>query len=168
MSTLRITCPACHATLEIDARHAGEEVECGSCFQVFVATDPNAKAKPGRPMAKPASTKPSSKRRDESDDDYPHDHIDLYDSLADDDSPSRRGGDGFGVAALVLGIVALPLSCCFILSGPVALVGLLLGVIGMSRRDGRGLAIAGVALNVIALLLTALVLLGWRAGRWFN
>ena len=40
---IRVTCPACHDTLEVDAEHVGREVECGSCLQPFTVEDPAKK-----------------------------------------------------------------------------------------------------------------------------
>lgn len=70
---------------------------------------------------------------------------------------------GVAVASLILGIGALFVSLGPVIgwfSIPFALVGLVLGVIGISRAsrgfEGRGLAIAGVVTSVIALLVSLL------------
>lgn len=75
MPNIRVNCPACRALLELDAAHAGTEVECGSCLQVFVA---NALA-PRTPGAIPG-VPPPQKRNDK--------HDDKHDEPRDD----KRGG----------------------------------------------------------------------------
>ena len=40
MASIRVTCPMCGKLLEVGAEHAGQEVECGECLQVFVAEVP--------------------------------------------------------------------------------------------------------------------------------
>ena len=48
MANIRVSCPTCKAELEIDAQYVGQEVECGSCLQVFVAQDPAAAPPPSK------------------------------------------------------------------------------------------------------------------------
>ena len=69
-------------------------------------------------------------------------------------SPQPR--NGLGVTALVLGIIAL-LFCWTVVAGVLAIVGLVLGIIGMGRaRRGqatnRGVALAGTIISALALL----------------
>ncbi len=62
-------------------------------------------------------------------------------------SSSSNGGNGFSIAALVIGILGL-----FVLGwlfGPLAII---FGAIGMSR-GGRGMAIAGLILGILDLIL---------------
>src|SRR6187402_1718875 len=108
MATIRVKCPTCNAELEIDDRHLGEEVECGSCLQTFTPEDPKAKKKPykmRRPADEDEDDRPRRRsRRDDDDDDY-------------DYSPPRRGsggggGNGLGLVSLILGISSFPLVCC--------------------------------------------------------
>src|SRR5438105_705665 len=40
MAKIRVTCPACQDTLEVDEGLVGKEVECGSCLQPFTVEDP--------------------------------------------------------------------------------------------------------------------------------
>ena len=40
MANIRVTCPACKTTLEIDKKFEGEEIECGNCLEVFKAERP--------------------------------------------------------------------------------------------------------------------------------
>lgn len=50
MAKIRVRCPACDSDLEIDEAFEGQEVECGSCLNVFSArrTDPLAGTDPPR------------------------------------------------------------------------------------------------------------------------
>jgi predicted Zn finger-like uncharacterized protein len=43
MANVRVHCPTCNAELEIDDRYLGQEVECGSCLETFVAEEPKKK-----------------------------------------------------------------------------------------------------------------------------
>lgn len=110
MKTIRVTCPACKATLEVDADQVGTEVECSECFQVFKAKGGKSKDTPSS-RGKPASTRPRRRRED---DDYEHDReIEEYDEddYDPDESRSRRrrasgipsaaGTFGFGLLAFL-------------------------------------------------------------------
>ena len=76
MATVRVTCPTCSAELEIDEKHVGQEVECGSCQQVFVSAPPEGKKKPYR-MRRSDHDEDDDRRprrrsrRDDDDDDRP-------------------------------------------------------------------------------------------------
>ena len=59
-------------------------------------------------------------------------------------------GNGFAVASLILGIVALLSSCSLILTIPCAVVGLILGIIGKNKGAG-GMAVAGIVLSALGL-----------------
>jgi len=70
--------------------------------------------------------------------------------------------NGMGIAALVLGVLAL-LTGFFIIGGLFGLVAIVLGIIGSRRAKrglatNRGMAITGVILGVIGVLLTVAVL----------
>ncbi|HEY1922245.1 MAG TPA: DUF308 domain-containing protein [Tepidisphaeraceae bacterium] len=73
----------------------------------------------------------------------------------------QKGTSGFGIAALILGIIAAIF--CWIpflglLSVPVAALGLLIGIIGflvsmLGRRSGVGMPVAGSMISLIAIVL---------------
>ncbi|MBB4854688.1 hypothetical protein HNP40_002075 [Mycobacteroides chelonae] len=77
--------------------------------------------------------------------------------------PPPAPKNGVGVSALVVGIVAILLSCTVFggfLGGCVAVV---LGIVGLlrvkrSEADNRGVAIGGIALGALAVLLSTLIL----------
>lgn len=86
MPTIRVTCPMCNVELELDAAHAGQEIECGSCLQVFVAEETPRKNQLRRVDDDEddrgrRSRRSRRSRRD--DDDY-------------DDRPRRRQYDDYG------------------------------------------------------------------------
>ena len=75
-------------------------------------------------------------------------------------------GNGLAVGALVVGIIALLTALpmfFFWLAGPLALIGLVLGLFGLraSRRGAgsRGLALGGVATSLVALALSVVGLI---------
>src|SRR6187401_201743 len=130
MANIRVTCPTCGKMLEVGAEHAGQEVECGECFQVFVAEGPPKPKIKGvlTPSAPPGVKGKTKRRRKDDDDDYDHDHeTDEYDD--DDYEPPRRrrgagGGGGTAMVGVTVGILALLTSCC-------PLTGIGLGVLAM-------------------------------------
>ena len=71
-----------------------------------------------------------------------------------------KPGEGFGVASLVLGIIALVLNltiCCippiFILTIILVLLSIIFGFIGIGKKGGRGQGVAGVICSVVAVLI---------------
>src|SRR6266705_1062706 len=66
-------------------------------------------------------------------------------------APPRRRG--LGVAALVLGVSAIPLAFMCGVGLLPGLAGLALGVVAAVRDQGRGQAIAGVVASVLALVI---------------
>jgi predicted Zn finger-like uncharacterized protein len=183
MANIRVTCPACNTQLEIGDEHAGQEVECGNCLQVFVAKGP-APEPPKEPVvfglppkSAPKESAPPKRRRrrDDDDDDYEHDR-DRRSRRDDDDYEydrrSRRGedtsgADGMAVAALVLGILSLPLVCCWWAGLPLAALAIIMGSLGMKSRTQGGLGTAGLVLGIISACLVAfLFMLSAGGGAW--
>jgi hypothetical protein len=74
---------------------------------------------------------------------------------------STNGGSGLAIASMVLGIVALVFSCCFVyLSIPCAIIGLILGAVSISgKKGGKGMAIAGVVCSIVSLIPSVIVIL---------
>jgi hypothetical protein len=161
MANIRVTCPACNTTLEIDKKNEGEEIECGNCLEVFKATkpkrgdgdDPKIVVILSSPVPKKKGTgRPAKRRRDE----------DEYDDDDDDYAPPpqrrRRGsgpGDGAATAALILSLVAFVGFCCWPMSGPFAVLAIVLGCAGLKSETNRALAVTGIVVGMI--VLTALV-----------
>ncbi|MDA3806098.1 MULTISPECIES: MmpS family transport accessory protein [unclassified Clavibacter] len=80
----------------------------------------------------------------------------------------RTNGNGLGLAALIVGIVALVGSVIPFLNyvtGFVAFVGLVLGVIALFLKNRRkGAAIAGTIISVVALILSVVLAVTYTAG----
>ena len=176
MANIRITCPTCGKALEVAAEFDGKEVECGECFQVFVAKGPGGgkirgapSARGSAPSSRPADKpKPPSRRRDEKDDDYEHDRKrDEYDD--DDYRPprrGRRGGDsasGTAVAGVVVGVLALLTSCCPVSGIGLGIVAMVLGAVGRKSPGSSGAATAAALLGSIAFLISVGLLAFWFA-----
>lgn len=70
----------------------------------------------------------------------------------------EKKSNGLGIASMVLGIIALLLSCCY--GGFLGIIGLILGIIVVTKQDvKKGTAIAGIITSGIALLLTLILLI---------
>ena len=96
----------------------------------------------------------------------------------------QGNGSGFGVAALVLGIMALLLCWIPYVNITCTVLAFILGIIGIAKSSGKGQAIAGVVLSVIAAIPTIFIMiflnaifgaLGWFGAHiddatnyWFN
>ncbi len=55
-----------------------------------------------------------------------------------------EGGVGFGIASLVLGIIALVTFCTFCLNVPLAILAIIFGIVQLVRGNGKGMAIGGL------------------------
>lgn len=69
------------------------------------------------------------------------------------------------IASMVLGIVALVLSCCiYYISIPCAIVGIILAAISLKgQKDGKGMAIAGLVCSIISLVPAVIVIVSGAA-----
>ena len=78
----------------------------------------------------------------------------------------NNGGSGLAIASMVLGIVALVMSCCvYFISIPCAVVGVVLGAVSLAgQKPGKGMAIAGIVCSIVSLVPTAFVFLGIFGG----
>ncbi len=159
MATISVRCPTCDCELELDAQYRGQEVECGSCHQVFVANPAKSRApeKEDPPEERRRSSRKRSRRYADEDEDYDDD---FYDRRR-----SRRGsedGSGLGDASLILGILAVFTFWCPFIGIPMTLVGLILGALGL-RSSRNGTAIAGLVLNIIFFIGSGVFILLWGA-----
>ncbi len=84
------------------------------------------------------------------------------DESADDGSPDVRPPrrSGIAVAALVLGVLAIPLALTVYLGLLTGLLGVLLGLAGVvrtrrGRAAGRGMAVAGMVTGLVGLVIAA-------------
>ncbi|WP_078326967.1 DUF4190 domain-containing protein [Mycobacteroides salmoniphilum] len=77
--------------------------------------------------------------------------------------PPPAPKNGLGVGALVVGIIAILLSCTVFGGFLGGLVAVVLGIVGLRRvkraeANNRGVAISGIALGSLAILLSTLIL----------
>ncbi|MFR1776730.1 MAG: DUF4190 domain-containing protein [Clostridia bacterium] len=63
----------------------------------------------------------------------------------------------FSIAALVLGIVALVLSCIWYISIPCAILAIIFGVLGL-KSSKRGMSVAGITTGAIGMVLSILLI----------
>lgn len=72
------------------------------------------------------------------------------------------GSTGMGIASMILGIVALLMSCCvnkWWLTLIVAACSIVLGILSIQKNsEGKGMAIAGIVCSCIAVLMGVIVL----------
>ncbi|MGN0431727.1 MAG: DUF4190 domain-containing protein [Lachnospiraceae bacterium] len=73
-----------------------------------------------------------------------------------------QGGKGLAIASMVLGIVALVLSCCVpYLPIVLALLAVVLGGVSLAKKKGgKGMAIAGLVCGIIGLVPAVLLIVG--------
>ena len=76
-----------------------------------------------------------------------------------DSSNSSNTSNGFCIASLVLGIIAVILFCIAYISIPAGILAIIFGAIG-KNKGGRGMAIAGLVLGIIAIALYLLTVIG--------
>lgn len=81
--------------------------------------------------------------------------------------PPQRTGNGFGVAALVVGIIAVLLAWLPIINiGAIVLgvIAVILGILGVRKKwAGKGMSIAGIVLGAVAILLSVIILVATAA-----
>ncbi len=63
----------------------------------------------------------------------------------------------FSIAALVLGIVALVLSCIWYISIPCAILAIIFGILGL-KSSKRGMSIAGITTGAIGMVISILLI----------
>ncbi len=75
--------------------------------------------------------------------------------------PLPNKNNGLAIASMVCGIITLLISCClWYISLPVAIVGLVLGIISIKNQNGgKGMAIAGLILCGITILVSLLLII---------
>ncbi len=160
-----IVCPTCSTKLEIDDDMLGEDVQCGSCQQIFKAEAPSKRSSRGDDE----DERPSKRRRRmSSDDDYDEgDEVDYEDRRSRRRGGSEGGSQGLGIASLVLGIIGILLTCCCGLFGlPLPIAAIITGVLSL-KTPGKAMGIAGIAMGVVAIALAIILLIaniGLNAG----
>jgi hypothetical protein len=75
---------------------------------------------------------------------------------------------GLAIASLVLGILSLCASLAWYCGGPLSVIGIVLGVLGL-KTSGKKMAVAGIVLSVIGLLLLIIfTIIGMVSGPIIN
>lgn len=166
MATIRVTCPMCGKLLEVGAEHAGQEVECGECFQVFVVEAPSAPKIKAVQSHEPPPGVRSKPRRRRDDDDYEQDDEDEYDFAP---PPVPTGASGGAVAALIVGVLALLTSCCPFSGVAFGVTAMVLGSAAKRNSGPSGAATAATVLGSLACLFSLgfvawLIAVGLRGG----
>ncbi|MDP9405806.1 MAG: DUF4190 domain-containing protein [Actinomycetota bacterium] len=83
-------------------------------------------------------------------------------------APANRGTNGVAIAALVLGLLSVPLALFAGIGGLLGLVAIILGFVGVKKAkemagSGKGMAITGIVSGLLGLLLAILVVAGIAA-----
>lgn len=69
----------------------------------------------------------------------------------------QNNSTGWGVAALVMGISSILLSCCCACFNlPFAILGLIFGIIAVVKKSGKGMGIAGIITSAVSLIIAIL------------
>ncbi len=64
---------------------------------------------------------------------------------------------GFSIAALVLGIVAIALTCIWYMSLPCGILAIVFGVIGL-KSSRRGMSISGIVTGIIGMIISVFII----------
>ena len=166
-----IVCPTCATKLEIDDDMIGQDVQCGSCQQIFKAETETKRSSRRGETDEDEKPRKSKYRKDEDDEDERPSRRHSAKASEDDedneddyeDRPSRRrrsqqgGGQGLGIASLVLGILGLLLAivmcwCCPLVGLPLPVIAIITGVMGL-KTPGKGMAIGGIVTGGVGLVL---------------
>jgi DNA-directed RNA polymerase subunit RPC12/RpoP len=162
MANFRFNCPSCGMQLELDERHAGQEVECGHCYQIFIA--PRVKPRPDRSPTDEGWSSTSSRRpripHEFWDDERPR-HRRRDGSDNDDFAPSASHNssesDSLAILSLILGVISFPIACC---CWPVGLAtssaAITTGIFGLRSSANHLMAILGLIFGVLSFGLAVL------------
>lgn len=71
---------------------------------------------------------------------------------------SREESQGFGIASLICGILAIVTCCCSCPCAPLAIISIVLGILQISKGTGKGMAIAGIICSAVGLVLMIICL----------
>lgn len=80
--------------------------------------------------------------------------------------PAESSSQWLAVASLICGIISILSCCCWVLSGILAVVAIVLGIIAIKKNTpSRGMAIAGIATGGTGILLTiiSIVFIGFAS-----
>ncbi len=78
---------------------------------------------------------------------------------------NQEESQGFGIASMICGILALVTCCCWCPCAPLAVVSIVLGIIQLSKGTAKGISIAGIVCSAIGLIMMIVFLV---AGIFMN
>lgn len=78
---------------------------------------------------------------------------------------NQEESQGFGIASMICGILALVTCCCWCPCAPLAVVSIVLGIIQLSKGTAKGMSIAGIVCSAIGLIMMIVFLV---AGIFMN
>lgn len=81
----------------------------------------------------------------------------MSENIQNNQTATENQQSGLGIAGMIIGIIALLLSCILI-GGFIGIIGLILSIIGVSQKNKKtGMAVAGIVLNVIAIIIMIII-----------
>lgn len=85
----------------------------------------------------------------------------------EDNKKTKKDRKGMAIAAMVLGIISIPLCWEFLISIPCAILAIIFGILAI-KSSRKGLAIAGISTGAIGFILTVVIysflfIIGFRA-----
>lgn len=82
-----------------------------------------------------------------------------YNGSGNDYTSGKGQGHGFGIAALICGIISL-IGCCglWFISVPCAIAAIILGIVQLIKNQPKAMAIVGIICGALGLLLTVVVI----------
>lgn len=72
-----------------------------------------------------------------------------------------KKSNGYAIASLILGILSIPVSCCYGLGIVLAISGVILGVLSKRQNNGQipGLGIAGIIISVLGVMTSIIMII---------
>ena len=67
--------------------------------------------------------------------------------------------DGFGIAALILGILSIIFSFTVVLSIIMGILAIIFGILQLTRKSGKGISIAGIITGAFGIIITVIFIL---------
>jgi membrane associated rhomboid family serine protease len=80
----------------------------------------------------------------------------VYGASVETRPTEQKQSNGFAIASLVIGIIALLGSCCY--GGLLGILGIIFGIVAIKKSQSQGMSIAGIATSAVALLITIVIL----------
>lgn len=164
---IEFSCPHCGRPMRVDDSAAGKRGKCKGCEETVTVPSPQAADVDAIAVIEPRTVTSSTRPRPQA----PQHLAPAAPPVAiqvNVPTPSKSS-NSFGIAALVLGVVAIFVCWLPFFSFPIAGLGLLLGLggvfVAMTRRgSGLGFSIAGSILCMLVLIATGVFMLAVGAG----